>query len=148
MRITELYKGHNSIPLRRAVRGKTLPCWIIYGLDEDEDRFLIGDAADKLSTYETAEEEGLLLTLPARLGQEVFVIDKPNSLLEESVFKGKILDIRLTEDGLLFMVIMEVIEDQKHPELMYYRGAIKEFGKNMFLTESTAKSALERKKNA
>lgn len=47
--------------------------WLLddYG---DDDSDVLGDAIDKLADYEDAEEQGLLLRLPCKVGDTVYVI--------------------------------------------------------------------------
>ena len=51
-RLTEKHNGKNVIPLRRAVCGIDLPYWSISGDELNLERFVSGDAADRLAAYE------------------------------------------------------------------------------------------------
>ena len=50
-RLTEKRDGVNVIPLRNSVRGADLPYWTLVSPTVTE-RFLAGDAADRLAAYE------------------------------------------------------------------------------------------------
>ena len=71
MRYTTKRNGKNVIPLLMAVCGINLPHWRIYRPD-DLHGYMSGDAADKLAAYEDAEEQGLLVRLPCKVGDTIY----------------------------------------------------------------------------
>lgn len=103
MRLTEKRKGKNVIPLRYVVYGKDIPFWGIEYRNQTE-KFLYGDAADKLAAYEDtgltpedilciratqritperlaeivrAKFEKRLAILPCKVGDTLYEIDLP-----------------------------------------------------------------------
>ena len=73
-RFTEKRGDRNAIPLRKSVCGVDLPRWSI-GRPNDLEIFLYGDASDRLTAYEDAEEEGRLIILPCKIGAKVLDIN-------------------------------------------------------------------------
>lgn len=73
MRLTKKRNGKNVIPLLNAVCGIDMPYWRIDRADNLHS-YLSGDAADKLAVYEDAEEQGLLIRLPCKVGDVVYLI--------------------------------------------------------------------------
>lgn len=71
MRLTTKRNGKNVIPMLMAVCGINLPYWRIDRADNLHS-YLSGDAADKLAAYEDAEEQGLLVRLPCKVGDTVY----------------------------------------------------------------------------
>lgn len=71
-RLTEKRDGQNVIPLRQD--GKTRWALTSAGMGESSTQFLYGTHADKLAEYEDAEEQGLLLRLPCKVGDTIYVI--------------------------------------------------------------------------
>ena len=58
-RLTEKRNSQNTIPLKNAVCGIDMPYWALCNQDSVTDRYLAGDAADRLAAYEdlgTVEE--------------------------------------------------------------------------------------------
>ena len=70
-RLTEKRNGKNVIPLRNAICGLNLPYWCLDRHNEHE-TFISGEAADKLSAYEDAEQEDRLVILPCKVGDIVW----------------------------------------------------------------------------
>lgn len=71
MRLTTKRNGKNVIPLLMAACGIDLLYWRI-DRENDLQRYLSGDAADKLAAYEDAEEQGRLVILPCKVGDVVW----------------------------------------------------------------------------
>ena len=71
MRYTQKRNGKNVIPMLNAACGLDMPYWRIDRVD-DLHSYLSGDAADKLAAYEDAEEQGLIVRLPCKVGDTVF----------------------------------------------------------------------------
>jgi hypothetical protein len=103
-----------------------------------------GDFVDKLAEYEDLDEKGLLLRLPCRVGDEVYVITAPfNITMDENdfgkqkkVYKAKFVSYTYyanKETQCRFEVNGEFIG-------AYLR--IEDFGKTVFLTKSEADQAL------
>lgn len=92
MRYTKKRNGKNVIPLLNAVCGIDMPYWRIDRAD-DLHSYLSGDAADKLADYEDAEEQGLLVRLPCKVGDTVYRIcpkcnPKHDGSCEHCAWKG------------------------------------------------------------
>lgn len=109
-RLTETRKGKYVIPLRNVVCGIDMPHWSI-----EEHRpiqsFLSGDAADKLAAYEDAEEQGLLVRLPCKVGDTVwFYLYEDRGYIRKGVYQGIITELkavqRLNRDAPLFLAFV------------------------------------------
>lgn len=89
-------------------------------------------ASEKLCKYEDLEEQGLLLRLPCKVGDKVFVLmkDIPTSI-EETVCSN------------MYMVIQAPFPYDEDIDMFL---KIKDFGKTVFLTKEEAKRALEERK--
>ncbi len=80
----------------------------------------------KLADYEDLEEQGLLLKLPCKVGDWVYVI-KENGNIDPH----KIVTVEISEDGAYF-------------KSSYCFGRLKDFGKTIFLSQAEAEEALKR----
>ena len=85
---------------------------------------------DKLGQLEDAEEKGLLLRLPCKVGDKVY---RPVPKLYRTYTKSVITDICITEDGIFFSTDKGI--DWK----------IETIGKTIFLTKEEAEQALKEK---
>ena len=100
------------------------------------------DLIDKLAAYEDAEEKGLLLRLPCKVGDTVWAITSPINLgFDEGegyeVFESSVDSITFYKNG-------------KHQIRLYSGGVFvvwyvrfSDFGKMVFLTNAEAEKALE-----
>lgn len=91
---------------------------------------------DKLKEYEDLEEQGLLLRLPYKVGDTVYIMgDKFPAIIES---------IRITEDN---HIMFEFVEYDKSCEIteVWDEGGfeIEDIGKTVFLTEEEAKARLK-----
>ena len=88
------------------------------------DRFL--KVLDKLADYEDAEEQGLLLRLPCKVGSTVYYID------DYEIYSDKVdsINIRKENEEYIFCIAF-----------MDYRA--EDFGRNVFLTREEAEQALK-----
>ena len=88
---------------------------------------------------EDAEEQGLLIKLPCKVGDKVYIPGHQ--------FPSEIWEISINGDG----VFANYVEYEYSPELteLWDDGdfAIKDIGKTVFLTREEAERALERKKH-
>lgn len=127
-RLTEKRDGKNVIPLRNMVCGVDLPYWKISRANELVS-FLYGDAADRLATYEDAEEHGLLIRLPCKVGACAYYINP-----FDEIEKGKITMIQQKADGTWkFRFSTSFSHDVTKDDL----------GKTVFFTREEAEKALE-----
>lgn len=94
--------------------------------------------ADKLREYEDLEEQGLLIRLPCKVGDKVYVT-------ERRVIKCKIKSIEFFECG----ISIKLMYAGENELLEHWKTSvtIDEFGEKVFLTEEEAEQALERRKN-
>lgn len=86
------------------------------------------EIADKLAAYEDAEEQGLLIRLPCKVGDTVFVVEG------HSVYKSQVDSIALRDDGLWLDGTFNRFG------LVYFSG---EIGLNVFLTRAEAEAMLK-----
>lgn len=104
----------------------------VFSCGEESHYYLVGEAIDKLAEYEEAEEQGLLLRLPCKVGDTVYCFDYPRSDIVV-VVEEKIEKILIYEDDL-------TIETDGG----YYLPPM--FGKLIFTTRAEAEAALEKMK--
>lgn len=88
-------------------------------------------AIAKLATYEQAEEQGLLLRLPCKVGDTVY---KPNPITKKGIVEIKIESIFITESGIS-------ISGSTTIKKYLFCCQPDDFGKTVFLTESEARLA-------
>ena len=94
----------------------------------------IDDCLEKLTEYETAEEEGRLVVLPCKVGDTVYVIK--NRRIE--AFKVNIIELKHK----LFGNITYYFEKPSRRGFLYgYYDS--EFGDNWFITREEAEKALK-----
>ena len=91
---------------------------------------------NKLAEYEDAEEQGLLLRLPCKVGNTAWYIDDDD---DDYPIEIVITTIEIKKDYILY-----------HAEERYNGGTLaiieEEFGKTIFLTKEEAEQALEQMK--
>lgn len=127
MRLTTKRNGKNVIPMLMAVCGLNLPYWRIDRADGLHS-YLSGDAADKLADYEEAEEQGLLVRLPCKVGDTIYVI-----------FDGKIWD------GEVYHISYSDYYGKITATAWVKQGisaAFEHFGETVFLTREEAEAAM------
>lgn len=83
---------------------------------------------DKLADYEDAEERNLLIHLPCKIGDTVFVVEGGS----HSIYKSRVSSITLNDKGLW------LDGTYNHFGLVYFSG---EIGRNVFLTREEAETA-------
>lgn len=87
-------------------------------------------AVDKLAAYEDAEEQGLLLRLPCKVGTPVYFIKKTG-------FHPELIETRIDEIGVRRGGIFVKLSCNS-----MYRTAISALGKTIFLAREEAEAAL------
>jgi hypothetical protein len=90
MRYTEKRKGKNVIPLRNSVCGVDLPHWSIHE-ESDIQRFLSGDAVDRLAELEDKIENGTLIELgkmPFKIGDTAYWLNGLPNCIQEYKVRG------------------------------------------------------------
>lgn len=127
-RLTEKRNGQNVIPLRQD--GKTK--WVVTcaGMGDKSTQFLYGTHANKLADYEDAEEQGLLLRLPCKVGDTVYFVRC-----------GKIKEGLVKEVVIRLDTILISIYDID--EKFIYQKDFKNLGHTWFTTKKQAKAKLK-----
>ncbi len=102
-------------------------------------RLLTDEDVEKWYSYKDAEEQGLLVKLPCKVGDTIYRI---NQYAKEKVKSMRILQIRYGESysGNTFLRI-DAINDEDMGEFCYLKNDI---GKRVFLTKEEAEAALEK----
>lgn len=88
---------------------------------------------EKLADYEDAEEQGLLLRLPCKVGDTVYLVLKYH---KPSLYELKVIDIILRDNELYFDLVDICDEEYSTPI------STDDFGKCVFLTREEAEKAL------
>ena len=96
----------------------------------DKLNYAIGEAVDKLAAYEDAEEQGLLVRLPCKVGDTVF-----SAFEDEDVFCGKVYAISTCDGTDWFSV--------RYDSGLRYDHPWDHFGKIVFRTRAEAEAALK-----
>lgn len=91
-------------------------------------------AIEKLAAYEDAEEQGLLLRLPCKVGTEVYNITWWDDVQEKVVVKGK--------------TYCRTFHKHKVTKSTFSYFDIDEFGKTIFLTKAEAEAKLKEMEGA
>lgn len=87
----------------------------------------------KLADYEDAEEQGLLLRLPVKIGEKLFTVEKFSNIAKSAICEYTFDGIE--KDGLRLMY--------KGRKEDVYVFDIEEIGKTVFLTKEEAEQALK-----
>lgn len=96
----------------------------------DDKCSLMLDACKKLAEYEQLEEQGLLVRLPCKVGDSVFII------VGKDISKQKIRKVEISDNGIIF-------KTNKQKRTFSIAG----FGESVFLTREEAEKKLEEMKN-
>ena len=109
-------------------------------IGDDEDRQAIprpdirnngySKCCNKLADYEDLEEQGLLVRLPCKVGDSVFII------VGKDISKQGIRKIEISDNGIIF-------KTNRQKRIFN----VSEFGKTVFLTHEEAEKKLEELKN-
>lgn len=91
---------------------------------------LMLDACEKLAEYEDLEEHGLLVRLPCKVGDSVFII------VGKNISKQGIRKIKISDNGVIF---------KTNRQKRIFNVA--EFGKSVFLTREEAEKKFDEMKN-
>ncbi|MBQ3513453.1 MAG: hypothetical protein IJA32_06600 [Lachnospiraceae bacterium] len=98
----------------------------------------IQKAIEKLAEYEDAEEQGLFLRLPCKVGDTIYRI---NIGAKEPIIKMRVLQVQwkqLHKDRVIIRI--DAINDDDMGESCYL---LEDIGKTVFLTKEEAEQALE-----
>ena len=96
-----------------------------------EGRKRLKTALEKLADYEDLEEQGLLVRLPCKVGDSVFII------VGKDVSKQKIIKVEISDNGIIF-------KTNRQKRIFSIAG----LGENVFLTLEEAEKKLEEMQNA
>lgn len=105
-----------------------------------------GSPTEKLSAYEDAEEQGLLLRLPCKVGDTVYVITSPFNVfddieydenMKDEVYEAYVSSVSFYESGEQYRIYAKATN---HFIGAYFREC--DFGKTVFLTKAEAESKL------
>ena len=101
------------------------------GIDET---IFVGELVDKLAEYEQAEEDGLLIRLPCKVGEIIYEIqeDRLSSTIETIEFEGREYHRHIPK----YFISMN----------MFSLSKMEKMGKTVFLTKSEAEQALAKMK--
>lgn len=148
----KVFESENKIPLVKVLSGEYLY-----------------PAIEKLATYEDLEEQGLLVRLPCKLGDIVYV-DSAILPIEDmecyedidnktpSYFQGRVVSFRFAQRNWVKIAVKakwlrEWIDDETGPESDYieceknFSILLSTIGKTVFLTREEAEKKLEEMKN-
>lgn len=94
---------------------------------------------NRLAEYEDAEEQGLLVRLPCRVGDTVYVTEPRyyNGAVHTGIQNGKVYGFEFDEE---WVVWVHLADDNPHSGNAY---PIADIGKTVFLTREAAEKALE-----
>lgn len=104
---------------------------------------------DKLATYEDLEEQGLLVRLPCKVGDTVWVMTHPMNVDDSvysdenlQIFESYVASVTVYDDSRQYR-----IHDKKtrNPIVAYFQD--RDFGEFIFLTREEAEKKLEEMKN-
>ena len=106
-----------------------------------------GSPTEKLSAYEDAEEQGLLLRLPCKVGDTVYVVTSPFNVfddieydenMKDEVYEAYVSSVSFYESGEQYRIYAKVTN---HFIGAYFREC--DFGKTVFLTGEEAEAKLK-----
>ena len=108
--------------------------------------------AERLANREQAEEQGLLLRLPCKVGDTVYVITSPFNVfddieydenMKDEVYEAYVSSVSFYESGEQYRIFAKATN---HFIGAYFREC--DFGKTVFLTESEAEAKLKEMEGA
>lgn len=103
-----------------------------------------GSPTEKLSAYEDAEEQGLLLQLPCKVGDNVYVVTSPFNVfddieydenMKDEVYESYVSSVSFYESGEQYRIYAKATN---HFIGAYFREC--DFGKTVFLTREEAEA--------
>lgn len=130
----KVFESENKIPLVKVLSGEYLY-----------------PAIDKLATYEDLEEQGLLVRLPCKVGDTVWVVTSPINVFgydeydgdaEYEVYESFLSSVSYYASGEQFRIYAKVTNSFI---AAYFREC--DFGESIFLTREEAEKKLEELKN-
>lgn len=106
----------------------------------------MAELREKLKRYEDAEEQGLLLRLPCKVGDTVYVVTSPFNVfddieydenMKDEVYEAYVSSVSFYESGEQYRIYAKVTN---HFIGAYFRKC--DFGKTVFLTKNEAEAKL------
>ena len=107
----------------------------------------VGLPITKLATYEDAEEQGLILRLPCKVGDTVYVVTSPFNVfddieydenMKDEVYEAYVSSVSFYESGEQYGIYSKVTN---HFIGAYFREC--DFGKTVFFTQKEAEAKLK-----
>lgn len=111
-----------------------------------------GSPTEKLADYEDAEEQGLLLRLPCKVGDTVYVVTSPFNVfddieydenMKDEVYEAYVSSVSFYESGEQYRIYSKVTN---HFIGAYFREC--DFGKTVFFTQEEAEAKLKELRGA
>lgn len=111
-----------------------------------------GSPTEKLSAYEDAQEQGLLLRLTCKVGDTVYVVTSPFNVfddieydenMKDEVYEAYVSSVSFYESGEQYRIYSKVTN---HFIGAYFREC--DFGKTVFFTQEEAEAKLEEMEGA
>lgn len=105
-----------------------------------------GSPTEKLAAYEADEEQGLLIRLPCKVGDTVYVVTSPFNVfddieydenMKDEVYEAYVSSVSFYESGEQYRIYAKVTN---HFIGVYFREC--DFGKIVFLTKNEAEAKL------
>lgn len=112
----------------------------------------MAELREKLKRYEDSDEQGLLLRLPCKVGDTVYVVTSPFNVfddieydenMKDEVYEAYVSSVSFYESGEQFRIYAKVTN---HFIGAYFREC--DFGKTVFLTKSEAEAKLAEMRGA
>ena len=112
----------------------------------------MAELREKLKRYEDSEEQGLLLRLPCKVGDTVYVVTSPFNVfddieydenMKDEVYEAYVSSVSFYESGEQFRIYAKATN---HFIGAYFREC--DFGKTVFLTKSEAEAKLAEMRGA
>lgn len=100
----------------------------------DELNYAVGEAVDKLAAYEDADEQGLLVRLPCKVGDTFYALE---SRCDGAGDCDNVVECKQCND------YKQQVTEWRIYSLMQAVSAIKRLGKTVFLTREEAEAALK-----
>ena len=107
----------------------------------------IGTIIDRLAEYEDLEEQGLLVRLPCKVGNMVYVLDRHNHISECQIRSIHMGEAKVWEQGTMMGTdYLRTIKVDMFFETNFYSFYSSDIGTSVFLSCDEAEKALEEKK--
>lgn len=121
--------------MKRVTEKDESPCTCCAGIGHCKTDCSYKQIYDRLAEYEDMEEQGLLVRLPCKVGDTVWI--------KGDRFPAVIEEIRITDDGVYFAYVEY---DKGYEETEVWDNGeftLSDIGKTVFLTREEAEKALE-----